>query len=137
MQNLVKTLLSFYKMICKSKIFFPCRSFLLICSEIFANWFLIYLQRGSKNSFLKLNFLIDIFQGFWILFSITPVLVSTKSEVLIRDFFNKFEDISKKQLLMYSHFLKKFLKETLYFSGCWLFLNKWIKESVVTNITPP
>ena len=34
---------------------------------------------------------------------------------------------------MHSHFLKK----TLYFSGCWLFLNKWNDESVVTNITPP
>ena len=39
MQVLVKTLLSFFKIICKSKIFFACRSFLLICSEIFANQF--------------------------------------------------------------------------------------------------
>ena len=30
---------------------------------------------------------------------------------------------------MHSHFLKKFLKETLHFSGCWLFLKKWNNES--------
>ena len=37
---------------------------------------------------------------------------------------------------MYSHFLKKFLREALHFSGCWLFLKKWNNESVVINITP-
>ena len=37
---------------------------------------------------------------------------------------------------MHSHFLKKFIKETLYFSGCRVFLNKWNNESVVTNIAP-
>ena len=28
-------------------------------------------------------------------------------------------------------------KGTLYFSGCWLFLNKSNNESLVTNMTPP
>ena len=28
------------------------------------------------------------------------------------------------------------MKETLYFSGCWLLLNKLNNESVVTDITP-
>ena len=36
------------------------------CSEISGlNPTLIYFQRVSKNSFLKLNFLKDIFQGFF------------------------------------------------------------------------
>ena len=34
---------------------------------------------------------------------------------------------------MHSKFLKKFIKETLYFSGYRLFLNKWNDESVVAN----
>ena len=38
---------------------------------------------------------------------------------------------------MYSDFQKEFLKETLHFSGCWLFLKKWNNESVVTNIILP
>ena len=54
------------------------------------------------------------------LFSKTPVIVSTKNEFFLKDFFSKFEDISKEQLLMHSHFLKKFLRETFHFSGCWL-----------------
>ena len=37
---------------------------------------------------------------------------------------------------MHSHFLKKFIKETLYFSGCRVCLNKWNNESVVTKIAP-
>ena len=53
------------------------------------------------------------------LFFKTSVTVSTRSEKV-----------------MYSHFLKKFLKETIHFSGCWLFLKKWSNESVVINITP-
>ena len=37
------------------------------CSRICGlNPGLIYLQKVSKNSFLKLNFLKDIFQGFWL-----------------------------------------------------------------------
>ena len=71
----------------------------------------------------------------WILFSKTPATVSTKGEVFLNDFFSKFEDISKYQLLTYSHFLKKFLRETLHFSECWLFLKKWNNESVI-NVTP-
>ena len=35
------------------------------------------------------------------------------------------------QLLMHSHFLKKFLTETLHISGCWLFLKKWNNEIAV------
>ena len=62
---------------------------------------------------------------------------SKKSEVFFKEFFNKFEDIGKQQLLMHSHFLKKFLTETLHFSGCWLFLKNWNNEIVVLNITPP
>ena len=38
---------------------------------------------------------------------------------------------------MHSHFLKIFLRETLHFAGCWLFLKKWNNEGVVINITPP
>ena len=38
---------------------------------------------------------------------------------------------------MHSHLLKKLIKEALYISGCWLFLNKWNNESVITNITRP
>ena len=38
---------------------------------------------------------------------------STKSEVFLKEFFNKLLDIGKLQLLMHSHFLKKFLTETL------------------------
>ena len=49
---------------------------------------------------------------------------STKSEIFLKDFFNKFEDNGKYQLLMNSHFLKKFLNKTLHFSGCWMFLKK-------------
>ena len=63
-----------------------------------------------------------------ILFSVTPVKLSTKSE---------FEATGKSQLLIYSHFLKKFLKETFHFSGCWLFIKKWDNEGVVFNNTPP
>ena len=39
---------------------------------------------------------------------------------------------------MHSHFLKKFFKETLHFSGCWgLFIKKWNNESnIVIDITP-
>ena len=33
--------------------------------------------------------------------------------------------------------LKKFLTETLHFSGCWLFLKKWNNEIVVINIITP
>ena len=37
------------------------------CSRIYGlNAGLIYLKKISKNSFLKLNFLKDIFQGFWL-----------------------------------------------------------------------
>ena len=61
---------------------------------------------------------------------------STKSKVFLKEFFNKFKDIGKLQLLMHSHFLKKFLMETLRFSMCWLFLNKLNNEIVVINITP-
>ena len=64
----------------------------------------MYLQRVSKNSFLKLNFLKDIFQGFWSqllqwyfeicsqlnTFSIKAVFVSTKSEVFLKHFFSIF-----------------------------------------------
>ena len=32
---------------------------------------------------------------------------------------------------MHCEFLKKFLKETLHFSRCWLFLKKWNNESFV------
>ena len=42
---------------------------------------------------------------------------STKREVFLREFLNKIEDIGKLQLLMLSHFLKKFLTEALHFSG--------------------
>ena len=52
------------------------------------------------------------------MFSVKPITVNTKSEVFLKDFFSKFEDIGKKQLLMHSHFLKKFLKERLHCSGC-------------------
>ena len=43
---------------------------------------------------------------------------------------------------MHSHFLKKLLRETLHFCGCWLFLKKWNNESVecsnmVINVTSP
>ena len=42
---------------------------------------------------------------------------------------------------MHSHFLKKFLKKTLHFSGCLLSLNKWnngsVASNIVINITPP
>ena len=43
---------------------------------------------------------------------------------------------------MHSHFVKKFLKETLHFSaGCWLFLKKWNNEGVYYSphiiLTPP
>ena len=38
---------------------------------------------------------------------------------------------------MYSHSLKKFLKETLHFSGCWLFLRKWNNEKIVILPSPP
>ena len=43
---------------------------------------------------------------------------------------------------MHSHFVKKFLKETLNFSaGCWLFLKKWNNEGVYYSphiiLTPP
>ena len=61
---------------------------------------------------------------------------STKSDVFLKEFFNKFECINKQQLLMHSHPLKKFLTETLHFSGCLLFLKKWNNEIVVINITP-
>ena len=63
-----------------------------------------------------------------ILFPITPVKLSTQSE---------FEAIDKSQLLIYSHYLQKFLKETLHFSGCWFFLKNWNNEDVVINITSP
>ena len=45
---------------------------------------------------------------------------SAKSEVFLKDYFSKFEDIGKQQLLMHLHFLKKFLKATLYFSLFWV-----------------
>ena len=61
---------------------------------------------------------------------------STKGDVFLKEFFNKFEGISKQQLLMHSHPLKKFLTEILHFSVCWLFLKKWNNEIVVINITP-
>ena len=38
---------------------------------------------------------------------------------------------------MHSNFLKKFIKETLYFIGCWLFLSEWNNGNVVTSIAPP
>ena len=38
---------------------------------------------------------------------------------------------------MHSHFLNKFIKETLYFSGWKLFLNRSNNENVVTNVTSP
>ena len=57
-------------------------------------------------------------------FSITSVKLSTKSEVFLKDFFSKFEAIGKSLLLIYSHFLKIFFKETLHFSRSWLFLKK-------------
>ena len=38
---------------------------------------------------------------------------------------------------MHSHFLKKLWKETLYFSGCWLFLKKLNNKVVTINITLP
>ena len=34
---------------------------------------------------------------------------------------------------MHSHFLNKFLEETLHFFGCWLFLKKLNNESVVST----
>ena len=34
---------------------------------------------------------------------------STETEVFLKEFFHKFEDIGKYQLLMHSHFLKIFL----------------------------
>ena len=59
------------------------------------------------------------------IFSKTPVTVSTKSEghrqVTTPDVFT---------------FPEQILKETLNFSGCWLFLKKSNNESVVINITP-
>ena len=69
-------------------------------------------------------------------FSITLVTVSSKSEVFIKNIFSQFEDTGGQQL-MHSHFFKKFLKERLHFSGCWLFLKKWNNESIVISITPP
>ena len=50
-------------------------------------------------------------------FSIMPITVNIKSDVFLKDFFSKFEDIGKKQLI-HPHFLKKCLKERLHFSGC-------------------
>ena len=35
---------------------------------------------------------------------------------------------------MISHFLNKFIKETFYFCGCWMFQNKWINESVPPSL---
>ena len=55
-------------------------------------------------------------------FSITPVTVSTKSEVFLKDFFSKFEYI-KTDGFMHS-LMNKFLKVTLYFSGWFLFPKK-------------
>ena len=44
------------------------------CSRIWGlNPGLIYLQKVSKNSFLKLNFLKDIFQRFWLQLNITII----------------------------------------------------------------
>ena len=62
--------------------------------------------------------------------------INHKSEVFLKDFCSKFEAIGKLQLLIYSHFLKKFLKETVHFSRFWLFLKKWNNEGVVINISP-
>ena len=67
-------------------------------------------------------------------FSITVVLVSTRDEVFLKDIFHKYEDISNEQLLMIPHFLNKFIKETFYFCGCWMFQNKWINESVPPSL---
>ena len=38
---------------------------------------------------------------------------------------------------MHSHFLKKFFKKTLHFSGCWMLLKKWNNKTIVINITSP
>ena len=38
---------------------------------------------------------------------------------------------------MYSHSLKKFLKETLHLSGYWLFLRKWNNKKIVIFPPPP
>ena len=67
------------------------------------------------------------------------ILNSSKSttKVFLMEFLNKFQDIGKLQLLMHSHFLKKFLTKTLHFSRCWLFLKEWNNEIVLINITPP
>ena len=48
----------------------------------------------------------------------TPVTANINSEVFLKDFFSKFEDMSEQQLRIHSHFLKKFLNETLHFSWC-------------------
>ena len=77
------------------------------CSRICGlNPGLIYLQKVSKNSFLKLNFLKDIFQGFWLqhynnslkyMAKITLFHNSCLSEhkKFLKDFFSKFEDVGK------------------------------------------
>ena len=52
-------------------------------------------------------------------FSIKPIKWIRNREAFLRDIFSKCEAIGQSQLL------KKFLKETLQFSGCWLFLRKW------------
>ena len=59
-----------------------------------------------------------------------------KIEVFLKNLFYKFEGIGKSQLLIYSHFLKKFLKERFHFSGYWLFLKKSNNEGVIINILP-
>ena len=70
----------------------------------------MHLQRVSKSFLLKLNFSSQIFfkdfdHNYYnnslkhaanrTPFSITPVTVSTKREVFLKDFFSKFEDIGK------------------------------------------
>ena len=54
---------------------------------------------------------------------------STKSEVFLKDFLNKFHDIGKYPLLMHSHFLMKFFtkKKTSLF---------WVLDVSIINITP-
>ena len=68
MQNLVKTLRIFHKMICKSKNDFACnRSFSLLWSNIFANWFW----------FTNLN---PVYFSFWAIFCQFTPLTAQKNQ---------------------------------------------------------